>query len=80
MKRKHIIILSAALVCAIAVAVGAFWAFKAYQKNKISFVLEDTLPDGEGKSATNAKLMQQNYLFPDSESILYIINSIIIKT
>ena len=52
MKRKQIIIGAIALACALAIGLGVYFGVSAYKKNQISFVLNDTLPDGGGKSAT----------------------------
>lgn len=46
-----IIILSACLGIAL-IAAGCFWGVSYYRKNRVTFTINDTLPDGEGKEAT----------------------------
>lgn len=52
MKRKKIIIASVLAICILAIGLGVYFGVRAYEKNKINFVLNDTLPDGNGKAAT----------------------------
>ena len=52
MTKKKTIILSAAVLSAAIIAIGAFFAIRAYQDSRITFPLADTLPDGQGKKAT----------------------------
>lgn len=51
MNKKRIFIISAAILLVLLVGLGTFFIVCAH-KNKISFNVEDTLPDGEGKKAT----------------------------
>jgi hypothetical protein len=50
MKKK--IIISVAVCCAVLIGLGVFFGVRAYLKNKVSFTVEDTLPDGGGKKVT----------------------------
>ena len=50
--RKKLITVSVAVLVALAVGLGAFFAIRAYQKSRITFSVADTLPDGGGKKAT----------------------------
>ena len=52
MTHKKLIIASVAIFGILAIALGAYFGWREYSKNKISFVLNDTLPDGGGREAT----------------------------
>ncbi len=49
MKKK---IITIALLCAVIVGLGVFIGVREYEKNKVSFTVADTLPDGGGKKVT----------------------------
>ena len=51
LKRKKIIISAAVSLLAIIIGVGIFLGIQHYLKNKITFTIKDTLPDGGGKEA-----------------------------
>jgi hypothetical protein len=51
LKRKKIIISAAVSLLAIIIGVGIFLGVQHYLKNKITFTIKDTLPDGGGKEA-----------------------------
>ncbi len=51
-KRKKIVISLIAAAVALLIGLGCFLGVQYYQKNKITYHIEDTLPDGEGKRAT----------------------------
>lgn len=51
-KKKTLIISAIALSAALVLGLGTFFGIRAYQDNRITFPLEDTLPDGQGKKAT----------------------------
>ena len=54
MTKKKIIILVVAVVCALVIALGCFFAIRAYLENRnpYTFTVADTLPDGEGKEVS----------------------------
>ncbi len=52
MTKKRIVTITAAVLAAIALGVGAFFAIRAYQNRPWQFTVADTLPDGGGKKAT----------------------------
>ena len=47
-KKKWILI---SVICALLVAVGCFFGIRWYLQNRITFTVNDTLPDGNGKEA-----------------------------
>ncbi len=51
-KSKKMIVIIALCIGAILVALGCFFGIRHYLKNKISFEIKDTLPDGSGRKAT----------------------------
>lgn len=51
-KRKKIIISLTTVFCVVFVALTAFFGVRKYLDNRISFTVNDTLPDGQGKKAT----------------------------
>ena len=51
-EKKKIIISVTAAVCAVLIALGTFFGIRVYLENRISFTVNDTLPDGGGKKAT----------------------------
>ena len=51
-KKKKITISIISIACALVVALGAFFGIRIYLKNRISFNINDTLADGQGKAAT----------------------------
>lgn len=51
-KQKKITIFLIALISTLVVGIGAFVGIDILQKNKISFNVNDTLPDGQGRAAT----------------------------
>jgi hypothetical protein len=51
-KRKKYIVAIIAVLCAVIVAAGAIFGVLAYLDGRISFTVNDTLPDGQGKKAT----------------------------
>ena len=50
-QKKKILTIVIASLCVALVAVGAIFGVRTYLKNRISFTVNDTLPDGEGKKA-----------------------------
>ncbi|MBR2010874.1 MAG: hypothetical protein IKA06_03930 [Clostridia bacterium] len=50
--RKKIAGSAIAMFCALLLGLGAFFGIRAYQNRDWQFTVADTLPDGEGKSAT----------------------------
>ena len=50
-KRKNIVIALVAGLCILLVGVGVVWGILDYRKNQITFAINDTLPDGDGKKA-----------------------------
>lgn len=51
-KAKKIIIAAIAASCALVIALGCVFGISYYRKNQITFTVDDTLPDGNGKEAT----------------------------
>ena len=51
-KKKKMIMAAVAIFIAILVGVGAFFGVQAYRDSRISFPIEDTLADGQGRKAT----------------------------
>ena len=51
-KKKTLIISAIALAAALVLGLGTFFGIRAYLDSRITFPLEDTLPDGQGKKAT----------------------------
>ncbi len=51
MTKKRMIVMLVAVLCLVGIALGAYFAVKAYKKDRVDFVLNDTLPDGEGQKA-----------------------------
>ena len=51
-KLKKIIICVTAAVCAVLIGLGSFLGIQYYNKNKITFAINDTLDDGNGREAT----------------------------
>lgn len=51
-KKKKIIILVAVCVCALAIGLGCFFGIRKYLEEKITFTVNDTLPDGEGREVS----------------------------
>ena len=51
-KAKKIIIAAISATCAILIALGCFFGISYYRKDQITFTVDDTLPDGNGKEAT----------------------------
>lgn len=49
MKKK---IITVALICAVIIGIGVLIGVLVYSKNKVTFTVEDTLPDGGGKKVT----------------------------
>lgn len=49
-KKKKIIISIIALFCVLVLGLGAFFGIRAYQ-NRITFTIQDTLPNGQGQTA-----------------------------
>ena len=50
-KKKKIIIASIAAACALIIGVGTFLIIGSLNKDRVTFTVNDTLPDGEGKQA-----------------------------
>ena len=50
-KQKKIIVIAVAALFAVALLVGALCGIRAYMKNHKTFVIKDTLADGQGKTA-----------------------------
>ena len=51
LKKKKLLIYLCVALAVVAVGLGAFFGIRAYLKNRITFTVEDTLPDGEGRVA-----------------------------
>ena len=51
-KQKKTIFSILAVFCAILIGVGVYFGVRAYLDSQISFTVQDTLPDGQGKKAT----------------------------
>lgn len=51
-KRKKIIISAISLLSALIIGLGCFFGISCYLENKITFTVNDTLADGNGKEAT----------------------------
>ena len=51
-KRKKIILSVIAACCAVLIGLGGFFGVREHLKNRITFTVDDTLPDGGGKKAT----------------------------
>ena len=51
-KRKKIVILLIAVAATLLIGLGCFFGVQYYLKNRITYHIKDTLPDGEGKRAT----------------------------
>ena len=51
-KAKKIIIAAIAASCALVIGLGCFFGISYYRKDQITFTVDDTLPDGNGKEAT----------------------------
>ena len=51
-KHKKIVVTAIAVFCALLLGLGSFFGIRAYQNRDWQFTVADTLPDGEGKSAT----------------------------
>ena len=49
-RKKKWILISA--ICAVVVGVGCFMGIRYHMENQITFTINDTLPDGNGKEAT----------------------------
>lgn len=52
MERKKKLTIIIVAICAVLVGVGCFFGIRYHQKNQITFTINDTLPDGNGKGAT----------------------------
>ena len=50
-KKKTIVVISLCLVFVFIASVGAYFPIRRYKKDNIDFTIEDTLPEGSGKSA-----------------------------
>ena len=50
-KKKKIIIYIISIICTIIVGLGAFFGIRIYLNNRITFTINDTLADGQGKKA-----------------------------
>ena len=51
-KRKKLIIIAAAALLAVVVGVCLFFGIRYYRESNVTFTVNDTLPDGNGKEAT----------------------------
>ncbi len=60
MTKKRLTLSTVAILLALAIGLGAFFAIRAYQRNTPSFTVRDTLPDGEGKRVTVILLAGQS--------------------
>ena len=52
MNKKRLVILLVAVLAAVGIGLGAFFGIRALTKDRVTFSVADTLPDGGGKKAT----------------------------